>query len=178
MHQKNFWPCRVKRPISIFWNSAVNGRPRYEAPGIKIVFVGFIPRSLLQRSIVYSGILNFYIYKANLPNRILSSLYFTRWKKRYVQSASSIAFSHVQNITNRHWVESPISQSEHNTQMGSVVRRLRKHVCVSSKTWLRHVLFHLKQFLVCYFANMVYKACITKKTIKFLIYTLLLSFNI
>jgi len=28
------------------------------------------------------------------------------------------------------------------------------------------------------FANMVYKACITKKTIKFLIYTLLFSFNI
>ena len=29
-----------------------------------------------------------------------------------------------------------------------------------------------------YFANMVYKACITKKTIAFLIYTLLFSFNI
>ena len=29
-----------------------------------------------------------------------------------------------------------------------------------------------------YFANMVYNACITKKTIKFLIYTLLFSFNI
>ena len=29
-----------------------------------------------------------------------------------------------------------------------------------------------------YFANMVYKACITKKKITFLIYTLLFSFNV
>ena len=29
--------------------------------------------------------------------------------------------------------------------MGSVARRLRKHVCVFRKTWLQHVLFHLRQ---------------------------------
>jgi len=46
-------------PISIFQNSAANNRPQDKAPGNYTVFVGFIPQSLVLRSIVYGWILNY-----------------------------------------------------------------------------------------------------------------------